>query len=223
MRRFINKYAGMLLGFSLFLWIGFNLFIEDLSPQKHKSVIIPLLIATFLVVQGFLPKDKIKQIAKKIELKRIFTLVVLPPLLVAPMYVFIRFVSGIINGGMALGEVSGLSLSTFYHVLETSFLALGGSAFTAVFALYLMFPVLIAFSIVMLILEKKFNCHYRVLILVSPVVGLLLMMLMIYLMEGSFDKVLDYGNFYWAAIITSPVAVAIEQFFYKRKLGAGIG
>ncbi len=47
MRSSINRYGGILLGFSLFLWIGFNLFIEDLSPQKNKSVITPLLLATF--------------------------------------------------------------------------------------------------------------------------------------------------------------------------------
>ncbi len=221
MRGFINKYGGFFLGCSLFLWIGYNLFIEDLSPQKHKPVVIPLLLATLLVVQGFIPKEKIKQITKKLELKRILILTLLPPLVVVPMFVFSRFIASIINGDMVFSGMSGLSLSSFYHILETSILALGAVAFIAAFSLYLLLPVLIVFSIMMLILEKKFKCHYRILISLSPLLGGLLVLLMIFLLDGSFSKVLGYGGFYWGVIVASPVSVAIEQFLYKRKLRAG--
>jgi len=217
MRGFINKYGGVFLGCSLFLWIGYNLFIEDLSPQKYKPVVIPLLLATLLVVQGFIPKEKIKQITKKLELKRILILTLLPPLVVVPMFVFSRFIASIINGDMVFSGMSGLT----YHILEASFLALGGVAFIAVFSLYLLLPVLIVFSIMMLILEKKCKCHYRILISLSPLLGGLLVLLMIFLLDGGFSKVLEYGGFYWGIIVASPVSVAIEQFLYKRKLRAG--
>ena len=145
----------------------------------------------------------------KIELKRFFRLLLLPPLLmIVPIIFIIEFT-----------QESSVDLA---YSMEVVFGLLGGVLFGTVFFMYVLFPVLILFALAILLIEKFFDVHYRLLILISPFIAMFLM-ISIQAYKSGVEKMFDLGSLYVAVLVAFPMAVAIEEYLYHHKKDARTG
>ena len=150
----------------------------------------------------------------KIKLKRFFSLLVLPLLLMVLVLTTMKIIK---DSTIDFANISLLNILSFANaIVGEIFLFLVAVPFVFVFFMYVMFPILVLFSLIMLVIENFLKLHYRSLILISPLVSMFLFLLLETWRNG-IEKMFDFGNFYLIALVFFPMATAIEQFLHHRK------
>jgi len=171
-----------------------------LRPSNHVLIIFGcILLSSMIVLKWY-----------KISLKRFFLLIFLPAISLSIILLFIKLTPNIFNQGFIF------DIDFFNKLAGLLLKVIGGSLLLTLFEIYIMFPSLVLFSTIILMSEKIFALHSRLMSLMAPFIGISLVYLEFSFMYNSskpFEKSIGILIFTGIAAF---LAVSIEQYLQNK-------
>ena len=194
-----------------------------MNNKKLSILIVLFLILEHFILIGLKPSNNILIIYGcillssiivlkwyKISLKRFFLLIFLPAISLSIILLFIKLAPNIFNQGFIF------DIDFFNKLAGLLLKVIGGSLLLTLFEIYIMLPSLVLFSTIMLMSEKIFALHSRLMSLMAPFMGISLVYLEFSFMDNSSKLFENSIGILIFTGIAAFLAVSIEQYLQNK-------